>query len=662
MERDLRGSPLWQEVEDHFRRWLEPGFGQPTGAGDPDVSPDGSTVAFTGSSLDALQGLPSNRVYLADVATGRVERATTGPGDDRFPRWSPDGTALAFVSDRGHPGRGRLHLLERDRLGDARPCGSVDGTIEWLSWSPDGATILLGVAGLGADLAGPQGSGTNAGSRPADLPSWAPLVEGGDDGHRWRRLWTVDVASGASRCVSPEGLNVWEGCWAGAGAALVVASHGSPEEDAWYEAELIVVDLATGAARTVLDPEDHIGLPSATPSGRTAAVVHAVCSDRGLVAGDLHVVDLAGSGVRHVDSLGADVCWTGWRDEETLTFFGLRGHEWVAGEHDLASGKTIETFVSDETAGPKYPAGSANAAGLVAVVAHSYDRPPTVALVDGADLRPVAALGDAGTDHLRSISGSMRRVSWAAPDGQSVDGFLVEPDGAGPFPLVVFVHGGPVYAWQNRWAMGSGYTNLLAGRGYAVLHPNPRGSTGKGQAFSSAVRGDMGGADAGDVLAGVDAMVAAGVADPDRLAVMGGSYGGFMSAWLVTRTDRFAAAVPMFPVTDWYSMHHTCNIAQWCALFLDDQPSNPAGRYFERSPVLHAGGVTTPCLVVAGAEDRCTPPGQAVEFHNALVAAGAASELVVYPGEGHGVRRFPGQIDLAVRLLGFLGERLAPTG
>jgi len=175
------------------------------------------------------------------------------------------------------------------------------------------------------------------------------------------------------------------------------------------------------------------------------------------------------------------------------------------------------------------------------------------------------------------------------------------------------------------------------------------------------VYGDMGGADAADILAGVDAMVERGIADRERLGVTGGSYGGFMSCWLVGQTDRFAAAVAISPVTDWYSQHLTSNIGHWDREILEDDLANRGGEYFARSPIVFAHRAKTPTLITAGLQDRCTPPGQAEEFFAALQEAGVESELVLYPEEGHGVRRFPAAIDFTTRLVGWF-ERHMPAG
>jgi dipeptidyl aminopeptidase/acylaminoacyl peptidase len=171
----------------------------------------------------------------------------------------------------------------------------------------------------------------------------------------------------------------------------------------------------------------------------------------------------------------------------------------------------------------------------------------------------------------------------------------------------------------------------------------------------------MGGADAEDVLSGVDAMVERGVADPERIGVMGGSYGGFMAAWLPTLDERFKAAVAISPVTDWYSEHFNSSLIEWVADFLGGDPEEPGGEHHARSPVFAGKRLRTPTLLTAGLRDRATPPGQAIEHFRALRFRGVPTEVAVYPEEGHGVRDFPATIDLWARALGWF-ERFMPGG
>ena len=286
-----------------------------------------------------------------------------------------------------------------------------------------------------------------------------------------------------------------------------------------------------------------------------------------------------------------------------------------------------------------------------ATIMQSYTRFFELVIVRDGAARSVARFGHAGSAYLLQVGGTLEPVSWSAPDGLLIEGLLARPAGPGPHPLVVNVHGGPVWAYRNTWWMYQDLTRLLVSRGYAVLHPNPRGSFGRGQDFAERVYGDMGGADTDDILSGVEALVAAGVADTARVGVMGVSYGGFMASWLITRTDRFAAAVSMSPVTDWLSMHYTTYFPEFDRLFLQDDPANSAGHYAARSPIMFAHQARTPTLHTAGGRDDATPASQAVEFHQALLEHGVASSLAIYPEEGHDVRRFPAVIDRCARIL-----------
>ena len=649
---DLRGTALYQAVEDHFRRLHEPAFGRPGAAADPDGQPGTDTIAFTGTVLTELSGTGASRVCLA--AGGQVTVLTDGPGEQRHPRFAPDGTLLAYLSDAGHPGDFQLRLRALAD-GTEREPGPVAGTVEYLQFAPDGQHILLGVAGHGADRSGGEGSGTTA-RLASDLPDWMPEANAGPVADAWRSAWVTEVASGASRQVSAPGTNVWEATWDGPAALLAVTSP-VPGEEAWYTARLQRIDLGTGAEEPRFTAGQQLGWPAATPSGGRWAIVTATSSDRWIVAGDLHVGD-AGGEPAAVDTRGVDVTCTQWLDEQRLGYLGLRGLTTVAGIYDAATGQAQETWSSHETCGDRYPSGRFAPDGSIAVVLHSYQRYPELSFVRGAGTVTVASLRHPGADYVTSVGGRIEPVTWPAPDGLEIQGLLCLPEGPGPHPLIVFVHGGPVWAYRDRWSMGYVYTPLLVSRGYAVLHPNPRGSGGRGQDFARGVLGDMGGADTYDYLAGIDALVERGIADPARIGVTGGSYGGFMSAWLITQDQRFAAAVPMAPSTNWYSQHHTTNIPYFDVLFLADQPRARTGKFADRSPLMFADRVRTPTLQTTGALDRCTPPGQAVEFHNALLECGVESALAIYPGEGHGVRKFPALIDQCARTLGWFEQHM----
>jgi dipeptidyl aminopeptidase/acylaminoacyl peptidase len=652
MTADLRDTAEYARVAGFLRRLHEPAFGLPHALRDPHVSRDGSRIVVTGSVYDTLDGLPRTALY--SLEDGRLRALPALGGSARNGRFSPDGTVLASLSDHAEPGVFQLCLATGTSDPVAAP--EVPGTIEYAHWSPDGTRLLLGVAGLGADLSGGQGSGTNVRSGP-DGADWLPAVESsGVSDTAWRSLWVYDTGTRELARISPAGLTTWEAAWCGPGQVVAVTST-APDEDSWYDAVLTLIDMASGRHRTLAESDVQLGWPAGSPEGSRVAVVRAVCSDRWLVAGDLLVIDVETGATTVADTAGTDVTWTQWIDDDRLGYLGRRHLASVAGVLDVRSGRATESFAVDRACGGGwYPDGAFTEDGRVVTVQHAYRTPHQVMLDDVV----LASVAHEGTDWLLSVAGSAAAVTWPAPDGLEIEGVLCTPEGDGPFPLVVNVHGGPIWAFSDCWSLNYSYVPLLVARGYAVLNPNPRGSSGRGQEFAARVVGDMGGADTADHLSGIDALIERGVADPDRIGLIGRSYGGFMSSWLVTQDTRFAAAIPLSPVTDWYSQGFTSNIAGWGNAFLDADPERPGTQAHTRSPVLRASKVRTPCLNIAGALDRCTPQGQALEFHRALRAHGVESELVVYPLEGHGVFACPAVIDFLTRVTCWF-ERFLPA-
>ncbi|MDP9119443.1 MAG: alpha/beta fold hydrolase, partial [Actinomycetota bacterium] len=365
-----------------------------------------------------------------------------------------------------------------------------------------------------------------------------------------------------------------------------------------------------------------------------------------------------GGAVRAIDFDDADLTWLGWRSDGRLAYTALRRGDTVFGHIDPATGDTDEVWSTTESVGAWAPYAAPFGDDGFAFVRQGFDRPSEVAVVEGSSARTLASFRHGGHDHARNLVGRAERVSWSTLDGLEIDGFLLAPASDGPHPLILHVHGGPVWSYQEWFPRPS--LSWLVSRGYAILLPNPRGSTGRGRAFLEAVIGDMGGADAHDDLAGIDAMVERQIADPERIGVTGGSYGGFMSCWLPVVDQRFKAAVAISPVTDYFSQHWNSNIGAWDSWFLGGQPEDGAAHYRERSPVFFADRVTTPTLLTAGTEDRCTPPGQAMEFYRALHAREVPAEVAIYQGEGHGVRKFPAYLDLVTRTTAWF-ERFMPA-
>ncbi|MEZ5783839.1 MAG: prolyl oligopeptidase family serine peptidase [Rhizobiaceae bacterium] len=306
-----------------------------------------------------------------------------------------------------------------------------------------------------------------------------------------------------------------------------------------------MIDAKSGSTRTLHTPPDQMGVPRGAPDGKHIAVIRAFCSDRGLVTGELTLLDLRTGNVSPIPTDEIDITSIEWRSATRLHLAGLRGHETVVVDYDLTTNELTEIWSSEKfTCGEWVPVAFPLADTGSLIVAESYARAPFIGKACAGELHEIASLAAPNCPHAMTGRGVMEPVSWTASDGWEIQGWLLRPEDAdGATPLLVDVHGGPVSAHRNRWMARTRAAPLLVSNGWSVLFPNPRGSTGRGDAFARAVKGDMGGADVDDILSGIDMLVEKGWVDTSRVAVTGTSYGGFMSAWLPTRTDRFAAAI-----------------------------------------------------------------------------------------------------------------------
>jgi len=658
--REIRETDLYREVARFYEQIHAPGTDRVTDAADIAVRSDAEVVAFTGSIYQDLGRPPLTRICTVSLSSGELHVHSSTAGSDRLPRWSPDGKRLAFLSDRREAGNYQLYLTDGAAKTEALAAPEVDGVIEYLQWSPDGGSILLGVAGFGADFAGCQGGHKTLG-RDGELPAWTPAIESGGEENLWRRLFVLDVAQRTARCISPVGTNFWEACWLGNGRVAAVTSS-SYSEGSWYQARIQCLEIGSGELEVLFTPADQVGVLAASPSGQRLAFVEAVCSDRMIVAGTLIILSVDRGNVAAVDTQQSDITHAEWRDDNHLTYAGIRSLETVIGETDAREPCVGREYWASrcKTIGGWNPVCVPLPAGGAAAISEAYATPPAISLFGSGTERTLLSLAAPAAGETGFSTAQVEPFSWQARDGLQMQGWLIRPPGTGPFPLVMDIHGGPVWCCRNRWQGRLRGARVLADHGIASIYPNPRGSSGRGREFARRVKGDMGGEDTHDYLTAIDALVAAGIADPKRLGVTGISYGGFMSAWLITQDTRFAAAAPISCVSDWYSEYLTSQIGDFVKLFLDADPAAPHGRMFDRSPAMFVRNVRTPTLQLTGAQDQNTPPTQALEFHRGLLMQGVTSVLATYPKAGHGIRTFPEVIDATARYVSWMLQHLQP--
>ena len=631
-----------EAIKSIYAEFFLTGSGQPYAVTEA-CSPDGETVFFIGLRCDALFEAPVAAVYVRRGAADPVEHHA---GPAQLLELSPCGRTLAFCVEGGRS------VVLTDLEGHTRLDAAGDGRIEQLAWSPDGKRLLLLVAGAGTDTSTLAGSIRGRSNLETGLPSWSPDRDtGAVDADNWRQLVIVDALDGTKTIVPTGSGMIWEACWCGPSRLAFLQSQLSGETG-WYRPEIGVLDLASSEAALLYRPAAQVGRLRGSPDGRRVAFVEGPASDRGLVCGKLQLLDLGSGEVRPLDTGAVDIASIEWRDLETLHIAGLRGLESVISDLHIDSG-VLDTLWSStlRSCGGLLPASRPVGERRAVTVVESYTERPWPIVLDGP------------SDDAPELGDQASPLRWTAPDGLQIEGLLIRPTGVqGPLPLVVDIHGGPIWAYKAAWAARLRAAPALVARGFAVLLPNPRGSCGRGQAFAGAVIGDMGGADVDDLLAGVDYLVAQGIVDQKRVGLTGSSYGGYMSAWVSKRRPEIAAIAAISPVSNWFSQHWTSNMPALEDIFIGGSPGEMAAAYLAISPALSPVKTQAACLILAGALDRCTPVGQAIELHRALLHQGARSVLLTYPQEGHSLRGPRGYLDSAGEVLAWFETHLAPRG
>jgi dipeptidyl aminopeptidase/acylaminoacyl peptidase len=576
-------------------------------------------------------GSYESRIWSVPLDGAEARQLTFGPRSDAMPRWSPTDDRLAFSSEAPLAGRMSLFLLRPGE--DPEPVGEIEGSVQDAAWTADGTSLVVTAVDEGGFGAATDGAIRLRWNEEPDPSVFRPDVG-------WRRLFRVDAESGKTEEVGPPGVSVWECDLVDASTAVALVSD-DPSESGWYRSRLAVVDLDAGTLRDVWVPERQAQGPAVDPSGTTVAVLEGWSSDRGLVAGDIRLFDVRSGERLPFDAGLSDVSSVGWLDADSLWFagwdglgtrFGTVGRDghvrWAATDDAIVGPNSFHARIAPTPDG-----------GGILGIREALREPPEVVRRDAAPDGAWATITAFNEDVRRDVGWypEVRELEWEGAGGLEIRGMVLVPDGDPPFPTVVMIHGGPTWSWKHGF--DPGYSLPLAAAGFAVFLPNYRGSTGRGQAFTQLNVGDPAGAEFEDILLGVDAIVARGIAEPSRIGVTGGSYGGFLTGWAVCTTDRFAAGVMVSGIVDNLSCHLTCNHA--FAEFIcrgDHRDPKALELFIERSPITHVARATTPTLILHGSEDQCTPLGQAEELYQGLVLNGVPTELVVYPREGHGFR------------------------
>ncbi len=477
-----------------------------------------------------------------------------------------------------------------------------------------------------------------------------------------QRIAVLDLASGELRQVSPPDLHVYDFDWAPDGRRFVVTAAPGPGDNNWWIARIHVIDIASGRAKEIYRPHLQVAVPRWSPDGKQIAFIEGLMSDEGFHGGDVFTLPAeGGTPTNRTAGRKSSPSSVRWIAPERLLFT-----EWVGGgsaisTYDVRSGVAETIWRGDYSihSDGNFPnTGLSKDGKIAAIVRESFTEPPEVWAGPVGDWKAVTHNNTA-----QSASwGPGVNLEWSS-DGRQVQGWLLTPKQTKPdqrSPMVVFIHGGPSGVAEPSWPAEFSLPVLLAARGYYVLYPNPRGSYGQGEAFTRANVKDLGGGDLRDILAGVDHVLSHYPVDPQRLGVTGWSYGGYMTMWTVTQTNRFRAAMAGAGIANWQSYYGENLIDQWMIPFFGASVYDNPAAYEKSSPLHFIKNVKTPTLVVVGERDAECPAPQSFEFWHALKTLGVPTELVVYAGEGHRFDKPKNRIDMQDRTVRWFDKYLKP--
>ena len=627
---------------------------------DPELSPDGRFVAYTVRTLDAKKDKSDRDIYMAPLAGGEPIRLTSSKKSESTPRFSPDGEWIAFLSSR-EGDKGQAFLLSR-RGGEAVKLTDFKASVSALAWSPDSKRLALVVADVDPDAPPEDEAGVASAKKKTAKPIVLRRLQFMRDGEGYLRelrahVHVFDVAKKSSFQLTSGPFDDSNPAWSPDGTRIAFVSNRTlPDADASLNTDIFVVAAREGEVpRALANGPGRDTAPAWSPDGQWLAyVAGGEAKDLWYGASHVALVAAAGGPSRPLTAaLDRNVSSPRFAPDGRSLLFLLED----GGNQHLArvgvEGGDVERVVAGER---EVRAFDVAKDGSVVVLESSPHQPGEISRVAADGLPRVTHLNDAFLKGVRL--GGVERFKATSRDGTPIDGFLTLPPAHAPgsrIPTILRIHGGPASQYSTAFSLE---WQMLAAQGYAVIAANPRGSTGYGTAFSRAIWADWGNKDFEDVMAAVDHVVAKGTADPDRLGVGGWSYGGMLTDHVITKTTRFKAAVSGASIanilagygTDHYQYHYEMELGlpwkereRWLAV---------------SSPFFDVEKVVTPTLVMCGALDMNVPLVNSEQLYQALKRLGIETELIIYPGQNHGIRKPSYQKDRFERYLAWYDKHL----
>lgn len=596
-------------------------------------SRDGSRIAFVVSVPDTAENTNNQDVWLWEAATNTARPLTRHAKNDYAPQFSLTGDTLAFLSTRdSDEGKPSIWLLPL-RGGEPWKLASFTESVGEFRWSPDGRSLAYTML----DTLSKQ-------AREWRKRKWDHVVE--DEINQYNHLWVYDLAEARQRRVTSGAFMVAEPRWAPDSRSIAFVWNPTGAVDDGNASEVAVVPAAGGALQRLG------GIPSGglawSPDSRWIAWAGGRERDVHVETNLLWVVAAAGGAPRSLtDTFDEDAFAPAWNaTSDSLHFVSQQGASVRIATVALKGG---EVRLGPDLRGEAAGAPVMGAGGRMALVMSRWNQPNELWVADGANAEPRLATA-VNAAAAACAFGATTTFRWRSDDGVTIEGVLVRPAGApekSALKTLVLLHGGP---YQVRYGIGfQTMAQYMAARGYQVFMPNFRSSGGYGREFMVRKRADWGGQDWRDVETGVDALIAAGLAKGDQLGVFGHSYGGYLSAWAITQTTRYDAAIVSAGAPNLPSLWAQSDTHRYRAYEFDGKPWESFDKWRSRSPIAHIAKAKTPTLVLNGQADQRIPFPQAQETYQSLKFLGVPTEFVHYPREGHGIREPRHRSDWMVR-------------
>ncbi len=600
-------------------------------AGTPRVSPDGKRVVYTVNEavMTADKSEFVTQIWMANIATKQNTQLTFGDKSSTKPKWSPDGNWIAFTSNR-KDNKNNLYVLSLNG-GEAEPLTDGKSSVINFDWSPDGRSIAFTMTDPKTDDEEKNDKGRN---------DWRWI----DENVKLARLYVLSVQKDANgkrepRKLTTENYQVEDFDWSNDGSRIAFGHVKSPGANDWTTSDVSIVEVASGKVSVLANSPAAEASPLYSPDGKWIAVQASDAPPRWAQSGVIEIFPASGGQPKTlVTSFDAQPGVAGWSsDGKRIYFSEPKGTGTQIYSFDVAANRIEEIKVTPAVIG----ALSLNSSGSTfAFTRQTPDTPADIYVASVSDFTPVQ-ISTVNAGMQIPPMGRTEVISWKSKDGKEIEGLLTYPVGyqAGQkVPTILNIHGGPAGVFQQTFIGGRGVYPLatFSSRGYAILRPNPRGSSGYGTDFRRANLKDWGFGDYEDLMAGVDKVIAMGVADPSRLGVMGWSYGGFMTSWVVTQTNRFKAASAGAPVTNLMSFNGTSDIPGFVPDYFGGQFWDVMDLYQKHSPMFNVKAVTTPTMIQQGEADIRVPISQGYEFYNALKVKGVPTRMLVLPRQPHG--------------------------